>query len=194
MQKANISGFTLIEVMVTVAVLAIVITVAVPSFGNLLAANRLTGQSNELLGALALARNEAIKQNQDIVFCHSNDLLVCENAPAAGWRGYLVIRLAPNPEDNLVIAAGRLSSANLILLASPAIDDSILNVRQVIRFNPQGVVRQGNREAVLNGVLRVCTNVASINPNARDIQLRSGGRVRIVQIHNAGCNAPTDLT
>ncbi|MCT8124501.1 GspH/FimT family pseudopilin [Alishewanella sp. BS5-314] len=190
MQKANISGFTLIEVMVTVAVLAIVITVAVPSFGNLLAANRLTGQSNEILGALALARNEAIKQNQDIVFCHSNDLLVCENAPAAGWRGYLVLR----PADNTVIAAGRLSSANLILLASPAVNNSTRNnVNQVIRFNPQGVVRQGNQEAVLNGVLRVCTNVASINPNSRDIQLRSGGRVRIVQIHNAGCNAPANL-
>lgn len=190
MQRVRVTGFTLVEAMVTVAVLAIVLTVAIPSFGNLLAANRLTGQANEILGALVLARNEAIKQNQDIIFCHSNDLEVCESAPTSGWRGYLVVRLT----DNTIIAASRLNAATLVLQGSPSINNSSRNsVNQIIRFNPQGMVRQATQENVLNGVLRICTNNQGINPNARDIQVRSGGRVRITQVLSAGCEAPANL-
>jgi type IV fimbrial biogenesis protein FimT len=56
------SGFTLVELMVTVALMAIVLTVGVPSFSELIRSNRLTTQANEILGALALARSEAVKR------------------------------------------------------------------------------------------------------------------------------------
>ena len=90
-------GFTLIELMVTVAVLAIVLTVAVPSFANLVNGNRLTAQANDMLAGLILARTEAIKQNQSMLFCHSSDGETCSGAPAAGWQGWLVALLIPLP-------------------------------------------------------------------------------------------------
>ena len=53
---------TLIELMIGLALMAIVLTIGVPSFSELMRSNRLTTQANEILGALALARSEAVKR------------------------------------------------------------------------------------------------------------------------------------
>ena len=55
-------GFTLLELMVTVAVVAILATVGVPSFRDLIQNNRVTTQTNELVTALNFARTEAVKR------------------------------------------------------------------------------------------------------------------------------------
>ncbi len=59
----NHSGFTIIELMVTLAVAAILVALAAPSFRDMVANNRLSGSATELLGSLNLARGEAIKRN-----------------------------------------------------------------------------------------------------------------------------------
>lgn len=55
-------GFTLVELMVTIAVLAIILAIAVPGFSDLLRANRAQTQVNLLLNSFNLARSEAIKR------------------------------------------------------------------------------------------------------------------------------------
>ncbi|MCW8856888.1 MAG: GspH/FimT family pseudopilin [Kangiella sp.] len=64
-QQKNM-GLTLIELMVTIAVLAIVSAIAMPSFTNLVSSNRLTGLANDLNSSLASARAEAIKMKTDV--------------------------------------------------------------------------------------------------------------------------------
>jgi type IV fimbrial biogenesis protein FimT len=59
-------GFTLIELMVVVAVLAIVATVAVPSFQQLIENNRLATESNRILSAMSFARSEAVRVGDDV--------------------------------------------------------------------------------------------------------------------------------
>lgn len=54
-------GFTVIELVITVAVLAILVAIATPSFRELSLNNRATSATNNLLADLALARNEAVK-------------------------------------------------------------------------------------------------------------------------------------
>ncbi len=63
------AGFTLVELMITVFVAAILIAIAVPSFQHITASSRLTSTANSIVGALHSARMEAIKRNADTQFC-----------------------------------------------------------------------------------------------------------------------------
>src|SRR5690554_54374 len=60
------SGFTLIELLVTLVVLAIVVTVAVPSFQDIIRNNRVSTETNSFVSALQLARSEAVKQGAEV--------------------------------------------------------------------------------------------------------------------------------
>ena len=183
-------GFTLIELMVTVAVLAIVLTVAVPSFASLVNSNRLTSQANDMLAGLILARTEAIKQNQSMIFCHSADGENCSAAPAAGWQGWLV----RGTIDATPIASSVMLSSNLTVQASNSVVEATIgSTGSSIRFSPQGLIRSGTANNALNGVIRICLPDNPITPNSRDIELRSGGRTRVVSNDVAdSCPTPTN--
>ena len=61
--KNRISGFTLIELMVTIAVLAILVAIALPNYQAFVLNSRMTAQANDFLTSLHLARSEAVKRN-----------------------------------------------------------------------------------------------------------------------------------
>lgn len=64
-------GFTLLELMVAVGVMAILAALAAPSFRNALMNVRMSAQVNDLMADLALARSEAIKRNLTVMICPS---------------------------------------------------------------------------------------------------------------------------
>lgn len=66
-------GFTLIEMMVTVAILAIILGIGVPSFQTLIERNRVSAASNKLFTALTTARSEAIRRGQNITLNRTGD-------------------------------------------------------------------------------------------------------------------------
>ncbi|SET73573.1 type IV fimbrial biogenesis protein FimT [Marinobacter segnicrescens] len=64
--RSRSAGFTIIELMITLAVLAIILTIGIPSFRTLIENNRVTSQANTLLSAVNLARTEAIKRGTEV--------------------------------------------------------------------------------------------------------------------------------
>lgn len=66
------SGFTLVELMVTLSVLAILITVAVPSFDSLMETQRAKSVSTDIYLALAKTRSEATKRNASVTLSPKN--------------------------------------------------------------------------------------------------------------------------
>ena len=62
-------GFTVVELMVTLGVIAILTVVAIPSFNSMINSNRLTTAANEIVAGLNVARMEAIKRNAYAQFC-----------------------------------------------------------------------------------------------------------------------------
>ncbi len=72
-------GFTLVELLVTVAIIGILAALSAPSFNKMLARNRLKGAAEGVFNDLQLARTEAIKRNQDV------DLTFSAAGPTTTW-------------------------------------------------------------------------------------------------------------
>src|SRR5690554_4349780 len=82
-------GFSLIELMVTVALLAILLAMGLPSFQGSLRSNRVATATNELIAAINLARIEAMRSPNGAALCASDDGSTC--ATGASWNdGWLV--------------------------------------------------------------------------------------------------------
>jgi len=65
-------GFTLIELIVTVTVLAVGLVLAVSGYTNVIASNRLAATTNELVESIKQAQIQAIKRNTSVQFCSNS--------------------------------------------------------------------------------------------------------------------------
>jgi type IV fimbrial biogenesis protein FimT len=81
---------TMIELLITVVVMAILMAIAVPSFRNASLGSQLSAAANNLLASVQLARSEAIKRNTAVTLCASADGATC--AASGGWeQGWITV-------------------------------------------------------------------------------------------------------
>ena len=83
-------GYSLLELMIVLALVSIVFSIAVPSMRTFTQNDRLTTNINVMVGHLAYARSEAVKRSQQLSVCVSNDAATCTGGDwEDGWIIYI---------------------------------------------------------------------------------------------------------
>ena len=152
MRNAREQGFTLIEMLVTMAILAILTMIALPSFRNAIHRNQVTAAGNQLVADINYARAEAVSRGIDVSVCPSSDGASCSTATAydAGW---LVYTYTPgNAVANTAYSSS--GSTNLILRytqaqANVSIQATVTPTNSVVTFGSQGGQLPKNSAAAL---------------------------------------------
>lgn len=162
MQSKRLLGFTLIEVLVVVALLGIVTALAAPGFANLVQSNRVQAAAGELQRALYFARTEAMSRGVNVTLTASS---------ADGWAGAVVISTVATPVmpngEVLRQYPGGLGAANV--LASASAGDVTLTR---LTFLPTGSLALNS-----DASLRVCG--AGSTASGKQFTLSIGGLVAV---------------
>jgi type IV fimbrial biogenesis protein FimT len=138
---ANARGFTLIEMLVTVGVFAILASIAVPSFRGFIAQQRLRTASFDLHTDLLFARSEALKRNRNVIV---------RRRQVAGWNtGWVVVLDGTAQELRSRNGVGSNVSVN-----SPVADITFNGTGRV--SSPAGTVRIGLAASIGSSALNRC--------------------------------------
>lgn len=185
--QARISGFSVVELMTVIAILAIVAAFAVPGFQAVINNNRLASASNELTATLQAARIEAIRRGVRSVVCPSDDGETCTTG--ARWRGFLAFE---DDNGNGDFDAGERVQRSFVL--SPPTEmwaSGNVSGDSRIVFRHDGFAYDKDRQNLMAGNLRACIPTQYPNENSRDVSLAAGGRVAVQRIDSDGaCGAP----
>ena len=164
------SGFTLVELMITLAVAAVVLAIAVPNFTGLVNSGRLTGQANELITGIQLARSEAIRLNRQVTFCGGADAAATTCSVAAGnWGNWLVL----NSATGAVLHSGPVNP--VVQVAGPA----------GLVFRADGLARD-DVGGLANTSIRLCMPVTRPENNIRQVGISAGSRIGVVSESDDG--------
>lgn len=179
------SGFTLLELMVTVAVVGIVAAIGYPSMTVIIGNNRLGAAANEMVATLQLVRLDAVRLNRTVTVCRSVDGVNC--LAGAVWNRWITI--ADVDRDGAVDDVLRVSDvpAAVQLRASTAIQNSR------IAFRSDGLAHATDG-SLLYASVAVCVRTGGQADNQRRISIGAGSRITTTSENRGGqCGAPGSL-
>lgn len=161
------SGFTLVELLITLAVAAITLGIGVPTFQDTIVRNRLTTQTNEILTAVNLARSEAVKRNRTVTVCRASAADATTCAGAGTWEHWIILAGAGN-----LVQRGSLPRFNNTVGVTSSLPDAEL------RLSPDGLARTSTGTLANAQSITVCATNGSTN-NRRQIVLGAGSRLSV---------------
>jgi len=168
----------LIELIIVLAMIGIVATIAMPSLYQGIQGSRLASQANSFKGILAMARSEAVKRAVRVTMCKSTDGVNCNNA-AAGWEtGWIMFADndnsgTRNPATEPLITSESSMPPNYTLRGNGTMGN-------YISYVASGMTRDSNN-ALLGGTMRLCDNSypGKLGVARRDVIINFSGRARI---------------
>ena len=175
------AGFTLVELVITLLILAILVTVGVPTFSDATLGSRLGSTANNLVVSLYLARSEAIKRNTIVRVCPSTDSNTC--ATSASWEtGWIVMApYASGTSDDVVIQRQAAVSGNISVLHKNAALSSALT--SAVDMPPSGIRAGGSDEAFL-----ICRGASNPGKQERVVSVTATGRPSVKRTQTGTCS------
>lgn len=163
------TGFTLIELIVTVAIAAIVMAIGIPSFRETINQNQLTTYSNQFIGSLNLARSEAIKRGSRVTLCPSSSGTNCQKIGYEnGWIIFNDQNSNAEVDGEAIVRIYEKMPEGMTLTGNA-------NVETYVSYWGDGASRlNGSPGGFQSGTLTLCKN-----GKARKIILSSPGRLRV---------------
>lgn len=130
-------GITLIEQIMALAILAVLVSIAAPSLGDLVSRNRLQSTQMDYIAGLQHAREAAVMHGVPVVFCPSSDGEQCQ-ASSTWDQGWLIgeDRDGDYQPDHQPLYTGASSDTRLHVRSSPG--------RYRVRFHPDGSAAGSN--------------------------------------------------
>jgi len=156
-------GFTILELMITVAVAGVLLTVGIPSFLSIIETNRTVTHTNELVTALNLARSEAVRRGAPIVVCSSTDGAICSTS--TDWSTGWIIRTQTAAPEVLRAWPERSGGAGIL---TGDVDE--------IEFQPRGSLPPGPTPLIQLRLPNCGVN------EGRDVAVNSAGRISVSRV------------
>jgi type IV fimbrial biogenesis protein FimT len=170
-RRGLVRGFTLIELMIVLALCGILLGLAMPSLATVLRDARVTDATNEIFGAIFLARSEAIKRGQRVTLCVSANATQCTAGGRwdAGWILFEDANAnAQRDAGEPLIRVGGMTVAGVVVSGNDP-------VRHYISYVPSGMSRR------ISGALQMGTVTVCAEQRARQIVINATGRPRLVR-------------
>ena len=166
------TGFTLFELLGTLAVAGVLLGVAVPSFRDFLLDSRRTADVNAFVLAVQVARSEAAKRSHSVILCKTLDRRRCGGAELRFDAGWMVFA-----NDDGQLPPERSAAEPLIYAYVPELEGSIVGNRPFFEFRP--LLRRST-----NGTLVFCDRRGV--QAARAVIVSYTGRPRVDQVDPDG--------
>ena len=171
-------GLSLIELMITLAVLAVVVSIAVPNFNTMIANNRTLSLGEDMATALSFARTEAVKRGARVSLCGSTDGTACDGSFANSW---LVVVDSATSDDAAAVTVDTV----LRQWQAPGANEAVAvtqggNAVTFIRFTRKGML---GRSA--SGTVTINANASGCS-TARDVTVGVAGLLNMAK-STTGC-------
>ena len=177
-------GFTLMELLVTVSIVAILAAIGIPSLTETIKSNRITAQVNEFVLALNFARSEAIKRGVRVSLCKTSDAMTCiRDGAGSNWdQGWIIFTNQDGDDifdgaDEAILKVQDGAQNQITMTGSLLVDD-------MISYRPNGVISRPNGIVSASGTIKVCDD--RIGVEGKSIAINATGRSTI----NTGVSCP----